>query len=947
MPSFSPPRHHRQLLIQGLLLAVILASPTRFAHASGGQYLKIDYPASGNPNELQIAVTYTLWLPDNVKTFRGIIVHQHGAGTTASIEGSTAAYDLHWQALAKKWDCALLGPSYHVLNEKIDLSPGGSELWFDPRHGSEKTFLRALSEFAAKTGHPELNAVPWALWGHSGGGIWADVMSCLHPDRVAVAWLRSGSAAMFRSKPEFPQPTVPEALYQIPIMCNPGVKEMGRGPFYGTLATFQEYRAHGAPIGFAPDPRTGHECGDSRYLAIPFFDACLAMRLPEKGETDQTLRPMVMKNAWLAGLMDISAKPADQFQGDPKVAVWLPNEAIAKAWLEYTRTGAVSDTTPPPAPYDIQTTETDRGFEIRWNAEADFESGNRNFIIVRDGKELASVPQTPVGKFGRPLFQSMTYHDTPAQPLPQMQYLDRTGRAGEKHTYEVITVNSVGLRSDAAAASADIRTAKLADQRPMYVPFDGIKTAWHDGFDRYDYVMDENTFAIKPLQPGRNERFGVANPAPGSRRCIVVVPRQPAPGNPWSWRACYWDHEPQTETALLRRGFHVCFISPDPSKAWDAWYAYLTEKHGLSKKPAFIGMSKGGVNEYDWCTAHPDSVSCIYADNPAIRTEAFANLGELASRDVPLLNVCGSEDFLLQRHTLPIEQRYQELGARITVVIKEGVPHHPHSIKNPRLIADWIVAHLKPEPPAGARPSFVDDNFAKSYYYSAESTYIQLAEDKTWAVARGPAFVECYERYDARAPGTWGLGAMAVLVPHRAAPGKPWVFRGDNIKRDSVVDQALLQKGFHIVIAPITAQSGPLREQWDAIYKTMTQNGFSPRPVMEGAGAGAGEAYAWAIENPSKVCCIVAENPAIRSLMTRSPLMDRLDPLAQAHVRLLHECGESDPWLESQTRALEQQYKQLGGEMTVIIRPGQGHFLSPSRDVGPVVEFVVSHTAGT
>jgi len=167
------------------------------------------------------------------------------------------AYDLQWQALAKKWDCALLGPSYHVQNEKIDLSPGGSEAWFDPRHGSEKTFLKAISEFAGKTGHPELNTVPWALWGHSGGGIWADVMACLHPDRVAVAWLRSGSAAMFRSKPEFPQPQVPEALYQIPMMCNPGAKEMGRGPFYGTLATFQEYRAHGAPHWLCAGPAHG------------------------------------------------------------------------------------------------------------------------------------------------------------------------------------------------------------------------------------------------------------------------------------------------------------------------------------------------------------------------------------------------------------------------------------------------------------------------------------------------------------------------------------------------------------------------------------------------------------------------------------------------------------------------------------------------------------------
>ena len=129
---------------------------------AGGRYLKVDYPSSTATNELQTAVTYTLWLPDGAPRLRGIIVHQHGAGTTASIEGSTAPYDLHWQALAKKWDCALFGSSYHVLNEKTDLTPGGSEHWFDPRRGSEKTFLKALAEFAAKSGHPELETVPWA-----------------------------------------------------------------------------------------------------------------------------------------------------------------------------------------------------------------------------------------------------------------------------------------------------------------------------------------------------------------------------------------------------------------------------------------------------------------------------------------------------------------------------------------------------------------------------------------------------------------------------------------------------------------------------------------------------------------------------------------------------------------------------------------------------------------
>src|SRR3954449_10230879 len=96
------------------------------AHA-GGRYVEVDYRASAAEGELQVAVTYTLWIPDGVSRLRGIIVHQHGAGTTASKEGSTAAYDLHWQALAKKWDCGLLGPSYHVQNEKIDTSPGASE----------------------------------------------------------------------------------------------------------------------------------------------------------------------------------------------------------------------------------------------------------------------------------------------------------------------------------------------------------------------------------------------------------------------------------------------------------------------------------------------------------------------------------------------------------------------------------------------------------------------------------------------------------------------------------------------------------------------------------------------------------------------------------------------------------------------------------------------------
>ena len=38
--------------------------------SSAGRYLQVTYPASTAKGELQIAATYTLWLPDNVKTVR-------------------------------------------------------------------------------------------------------------------------------------------------------------------------------------------------------------------------------------------------------------------------------------------------------------------------------------------------------------------------------------------------------------------------------------------------------------------------------------------------------------------------------------------------------------------------------------------------------------------------------------------------------------------------------------------------------------------------------------------------------------------------------------------------------------------------------------------------------------------------------------------------------------
>lgn len=414
--------------------------------SSIGKYLQLSYPASTIEGELQIASTFTLWIPDNIETVRAVIVHQHGASIPAAQAGATAAYDLHWQALAKKWDCVLLGPSYHVLNDAIDLTPGGAELWFDPRRGSDRVFLRALDEFAAKSGRAEISTVPWCLWGHSGGGIWANVMCMLHPDRVLAAFLRSGTAVMFRPRHEFVQPEVPPAVYEIPTMVNFGVGERGNRPWDGSIATFQEYRAKGAPIGLAPDPRTGHFCGDSRYLAIPFFDACLQMRLTQ---WNKILRPMDPSSAWLATPFADVAVHAPEFKGDPTKTVWLPNAAVAKTWMEYVRTGTVGDAGAPPTPVNVHVkADGNHHNEITWEAEADFVSGLGGFIVLRDGHGIAKLPtQPPEAVYGRPLFQGLSFHDTPVPPIAQMRHIDASAENGKKHIYTVIALSSAGVPS--------------------------------------------------------------------------------------------------------------------------------------------------------------------------------------------------------------------------------------------------------------------------------------------------------------------------------------------------------------------------------------------------------------------------------------------------------------------------------------------------------------------
>ena len=444
--------------------------------------------------------------------------------------------------------------------------------------------------------------------------------------------------------------------------------------------------------------------------------------------------------------------------------------------------------------------------------------------------------------------------------------------------------------------------------------FPGEKSSWH-GFDRYDFVLDEATLEITPFKAPDREGDGVSAPGAGKRRCIIVLPNRFAENRPWSWRGCYWNHEPQTEIELLKRGIGISHVTGSPGKEWEAWHAFLT-KHGFSQKPAFIGMSRGGEYSYTWSVRHPDMVSCIYADNPGCNPEVFSKLADLAAKNVPILHVNGSIDPLLARVSNTLEQMYRQFGGCISIVIKEGAGHHPHSLRNPKLIADFIEKSIQEKTPVA--PDFVGQRFTRSNYYSTKNLYREFPGERTFMTLRGPEFTPNYERYEFFLPEV--EGSVTIVLPRRSASGKPWLLRADFLDRDATVDQLLLDKGVAIVTGAIPYNAdGPKLADWNRIYQHLTQHGFSQKPILAGAGGAAAEAFGWAIANPDKVACLYAENPVLRhSYILSKPVLENLAPLAEADVPVFCVCGNQEPRLVKQIEELQKRYSQSNGQITVV-----------------------------
>jgi pimeloyl-ACP methyl ester carboxylesterase len=221
-------------------------------------------------------------------------------------------------------------------------------------------------------------------------------------------------------------------------------------------------------------------------------------------------------------------------------------------------------------------------------------------------------------------------------------------------------------------------------------------------------------------------------------------------------------------------------------------------------------------------------------------------------------------------------------------------------------------------------------------------------------------------------------GVNAILVrPHEPAEGAPWIWRARFFDAWPTVDLALLSLGFHLAYVDVVDLFGgeEAMGRFDALHVFATQEaGLASKVVLEGFSRGGLPVYHWASRHPENVCCIYCDAPVcdIRSWPGGKGLgagdlecwakclriwglseeeadqfcdnpIDRLARLATAGIPILHVCGETDesvPVAEN-TNILAVRYRELGGRIEVILKPGIGHHPHSLEDPRPIVEFIL------
>lgn len=230
-----------------------------------------------------------------------------------------------------------------------------------------------------------------------------------------------------------------------------------------------------------------------------------------------------------------------------------------------------------------------------------------------------------------------------------------------------------------------------------------------------------------------------------------------------------------------------------------------------------------------------------------------------------------------------------------------------------------------------------------------------------------------YDRADFEVDGK----KVIVVAPKKAASGRPWLWRGEFFGAFPNGDIALLGEGFHVAYLQDSNTFGApsAMKHWDAFYAELTgKYELAKKVALLGMSRGGLYCYAWASANPEKVACVYGDAPVCdlkswpggkgkgkgsprdwelakqvfgfkddaEAVAWKGNPIDRLEPLAKARVPILHVYGDADEVVpaDENTLVLAERYKALGGEITLMPKPGVGHHPHGLPDPAPVVAYI-------
>lgn len=224
-------------------------------------------------------------------------------------------------------------------------------------------------------------------------------------------------------------------------------------------------------------------------------------------------------------------------------------------------------------------------------------------------------------------------------------------------------------------------------------------------------------------------------------------------------------------------------------------------------------------------------------------------------------------------------------------------------------------------------------------------------------VSGRPAFLIQPQGENPSTPTPWLW--YAPTIGGQPRPAHAWMFR------------RFLAKGIAIAGIDVGESMGNPkgRATYSLFHKLLTEkHGFAKRASLMPQSRGGLMLYNWAAEHPNQVACIagiytvcdmsswpglkrastayeMSEQQLAAVLPKHNPI-DRLAPLAEAGIPILHIHGDSDKPapIERNAGELARRYRKLGGKIKLIIVPGKGHEEAPEIfQCQKVVDFVIKH----